>query len=76
MLFTLTDVTDDRSQIGDAFPRVIINDGSSSNQITFGSENFSAANLLKQTNKNFLDFIKFNINKHSLTLGIDYELSK
>ena len=76
MLFTLTDVTDDRSQIGAAFPRVIINDGSSSNQITFGSENFSAANLLKQTNKNFLDYIKFNINKHSLTLGIDYELSK
>ena len=76
MLFTITDVTDDRSQIGAAFPRVIINDGSSSNQITFGSENFSAANLLKQTNKNFLDYIKFNINKHSLTLGIDYELSK
>ena len=76
MLFTLTDVTDDRSQIGAAFPRVIINDGSSSNQITFGSENFSAANLLKQTNKNFLDYVKFNINKHSLTLGIDYELSK
>lgn len=76
MLFTVTDVTDDRSQIGAAFPRVIINDGSSSNQITFGSENFSAANLLKQTNKNFLDYIKFNINKHSLTLGIDYELSK
>jgi hypothetical protein len=77
MLLTLTDVTDDRSQIGAAFPRVIINDGgNSSNLITFGSENFSAANLLKQTNKNFLDYIKFNINKHSLTLGIDYELSK
>ena len=76
MLLTLTDVTDDRSQIGAAFPRVIIYDGSSSNQITFGSENFSAANLLKQKNKNFLDYIKFNVNKHSLTLGIDYELSK
>ena len=76
MLLTLTDVTDDRSQIGAAFPRVIIYDGSSSNQITFGSENFSAANLLKQKNKNFLDYIKFNVNKHSVTLGIDYELSK
>ena len=76
MLLTVTDVTDDRSQIGAAFPRVIIYDGSSSNQITFGSENFSAANLLKQNNKNFLDYIKFNVNKHSLTLGIDYELSK
>jgi outer membrane receptor for ferrienterochelin and colicin len=71
MLLTVTDVTDDRSQIGAAFPRVIIYDGSSSNQIIFGSENFSAANLLKQNNKNFLDYIKFNVNKHSLTLGIE-----
>lgn len=74
MLFTVTDVTDDRSQIGAAFPRVSIIDGAG--RIVFGSENFSAANLLKQTNKNFLDYIKFNINKHSITLGVDYELSK
>ena len=74
MLFTYTDVLDDRSQIGDPFPRVTIYDGSG--RIVFGSEEFSAANLLKQTNWNFLDFYKFNVNKHAFTVGVDYELSK
>jgi hypothetical protein len=74
MLFTYTDVVDDRSQIGDPFPRVQILDGSG--RIVFGSEEFSTSNLLKQTNWNFLDFYKFNVNKHAFTLGVDYELSK
>jgi len=74
MLFTITDVTDDRSQIGDPFPRVSITDGSG--KIVFGSEEYSTSNLLKQTNKNFLDYLKFSVNNHNLTLGIDYELSK
>ena len=74
MLFTLTSVVDDRSQIGSPFPRVTINDGAG--RIIFGSEEFSASNLLKQTNWNFLDFYKFNVNKHAFTLGVDYELSK
>jgi len=74
MLFTYTSVMDDRSQIGSPFPRVTINDGSG--RIIFGSEEFSVANLLKQTNWNFLDFYKFNINKHAFTVGVDYELSK
>ncbi|MEI6190332.1 MAG: carboxypeptidase regulatory-like domain-containing protein [Chitinophagia bacterium] len=74
MLFTITDVTDDRSQIGDPFPRVSITDGSG--KIIFGSEEYSTSNLLRQTNKNFLDYLKFNVNNHNLTLGIDYELSK
>ena len=51
MLFTITDVTDDRSQIGDPFPRVSITDGAG--KIVFGSEEFSTANLLRQTNKTF-----------------------
>ena len=74
MLFTLTSVVDDRSQIGDPFPRVTILDGAGS--IAFGSEEFSTSNLLKQTNYNFLDFYKFNINNHAFTVGVDYELSK
>jgi hypothetical protein len=74
MLFTYTDVVDDRSQIGSPFPRVTINDGAG--KIIFGSEEFSTSNLLKQTNWNFLDFYKFNVNKHAFTVGVDYELSK
>jgi outer membrane receptor for ferrienterochelin and colicin len=74
MLFTYTDVVDDRSQIGSPFPRVQIIDGSG--RIQFGSEEFSTSNLLKQTNWNFLDFYKFNVNKHAFTVGVDYELSK
>ena len=75
MLFTYTDVVDDRSQIGSPFPRVQILDGTAG-RIVFGSEEFSTSNLLKQTNWNFLDFYKFNINKHAFTVGVDYELSK
>jgi hypothetical protein len=74
MLFTYTGVVDDRSQIGEPFPRVTIVDGSG--QIVFGSEEFSTSNLLKQTNWNFLDFYKFNVNKHAFTVGVDLELSK
>ncbi len=75
MLFTYTDVVDDRNPIGDPFPRVTILDGTGG-QMIFGSEEFSTANLLKQRNINFLDYFKFNINKNAFTVGIDYELSK
>jgi len=75
MLFTYTDVVDDRNPIGDKFPRVTILDGAVG-QMIFGSEEFSTANLLKQTNWNFLDFYKFNVNKNAFTVGVDYELSK
>jgi len=73
-LYTYTDVIDDRSQIGDPFPRVTILDGSG--QMILGSEEFSTSNLLKQRNVNFLDYFKFNVNKHAFTVGLDYELSK
>ena len=74
MLFTVTDVVDDRAPIGDPFPRVTITDGAG--RIVLGSEEFSTSNLLKQTNKNFLDYYKFNINNHNVTVGVDWELSK
>ncbi len=73
-LFTYTDVMDDRNPIGAQFPRVTINDGAG--QMVFGSEEFSTSNLLKQRNVNFLDYFKFNVNKHAFTVGVDYELSK
>lgn len=73
-LFTYTDVMDDRNPIGAQFPRVTINDGAG--QMIFGSEEFSTSNLLKQRNVNFLDYFKFNVNKHAFTVGVDYELSK
>jgi hypothetical protein len=75
MLFTYTDVVDDRSPIGADFPRVTILDGTGG-QMIFGSEEFSTSNLLKQRNINFLDYFKFNINKNAFTVGVDYELSK
>ena len=73
LLVTYTSVVDDRAPIGASFPRVTIKDGSSS--VVFGTENFSAANLLKQKNTNITDYFKFNINQHSLTVGGEYELS-
>lgn len=74
LLLTLTRVVDDRGAIGSPFPRVRINDGSGS--LVFGSEEFSTANLLKQTNIGFLDFFKFSKGKNYITIGTDNELSK
>ena len=73
LLVTYTSVVDDRAPIGANFPRVTIKDGSSS--VVFGAENFSGGNLLKQKNTNITDYLKFNINQHSLTVGGEYELS-
>jgi hypothetical protein len=73
LLVTYTSVVDDRAPIGAEFPRVTIKDGSSN--VVFGAENFSGANLLKQKNTNITDYLKFNVNQHSLTVGGEYELS-
>jgi hypothetical protein len=68
-LVTFTDVLDDRNPIGDPFPRVIITDGSG--RYTFGTENFSGANLLAQKNITFYDAFKFNAGKNLITIGTD-----
>lgn len=71
MLVTYTDVTDDRGPLGQAFPRVRINDGSGA--IVFGPDNSSTANLLTQKNWSFYDEFKVTLGKHALKFGVDYE---
>lgn len=73
LLVTYTDELDDRSPIGQAFPRVSIIDGPGT--IVFGTENFSAANLLKAQNLTILDMVKFYKDKHVFTLGTDNEFN-
>ncbi len=65
---------DDRKPIGAAFPRVSITDGQGS--IVFGTEEFSTANLLKQDNYALFDVYKFYVNKHTLSVGTDDEISR
>lgn len=71
LLFTYTNVIDDRGIVGSPFPRVSITDGSGS--INFGSDNSSTQNLLTQKNISLVDNLKFNVGKHAMTLGVDYE---
>lgn len=74
LLATYSDVLDDRSFVGDPFPRVSLNDGSGT--ITFGSENSSTQNLLTQKNLSIVDNLRINIKNHSVSLGVDYERFK
>jgi hypothetical protein len=71
LLVTYTDVLDDRDPIGDPFPRVRINDGSGA--FVFGPDNSSTINLLKQKNFSIFNIFKFNLGKHSMSTGVDYE---
>lgn len=74
LLLTFTSVEDDRKPIGAAFPRVSITDGPGS--IVFGTEEFSTANLLKQDNYALFDVYKFYLNKHTISVGTDDEISR
>jgi outer membrane receptor for ferrienterochelin and colicin len=74
LLLTFTKVVDDRDPIGKAFPRVTIIDGSG--RFIFGTENFSTANVLEQSNFALLDYYKFTKGKHNLTIGTDNEYTK
>ncbi len=74
LLATYSDVLDDRSIIGDPFPRVSLNDGSGT--IAFGGDNSSTQNLLTQKNLSIVDNLKVNIKNHTITLGVDYERFK
>lgn len=73
LLLTYADVKDDRAIIGDPFPRVTINDPTSSTRIIFGPDNSSTINLLTQKNFNFLDIYRFNLGKHNISVGTDDE---
>jgi outer membrane receptor for ferrienterochelin and colicin len=74
LLATYSDVLDDRSIVGDPFPRISLNDGSGT--IAFGGDNSSTQNLLTQKNLSIVDNIKINIKNHSIALGVDYERFK
>lgn len=74
LLITSTNELDDRGTIGKDFPRVIILDGPG--RITFGTENYSTANLLKASNLTLLDAYKFYKNNHTITIGTDDEFNK
>lgn len=71
LLFTYTNVRDDRGYVGSPFPRVTLRDGSGT--INFGSENSSTQNLLLQKNLSLVDNFKFSVKKHSMTFGFDFE---
>lgn len=73
LLLTFTNVKDDRGPLGGAFPRVQIKDGS--NNVYFGTEEFSTGNLLKQNNYALFDVYKIFKGKHTLSFGTDDELS-
>jgi hypothetical protein len=69
-MITYTNVLDNRDPIGQAFPRVTLNDGTSGRYV-FGTENFSTGNYLQQKNWTFYDAYKFNAGNHFFTLGTD-----
>ncbi len=73
LLITYTSVKDDRGTLGQAFPRVRINDGSGA--LVFGTDNSSTQNLLTQKNFSIFDAFKFNVGKHALTIGTDNEFN-
>ncbi len=73
LLVTVTDELDDRGPLGQDFPRVIIFDGAGS--INAGTENFSAANLLKARNISIFDAFKFYRDRHTFTVGTDNEFN-
>lgn len=74
LLLTFTNVKDDRSTLGDPFPRVTLRDGSGS--IVFGTEEFSTGNLLTQNNASLFDVYKFYKGRHTFSAGTDNEFSK
>jgi len=78
LLVTYVNVSDDRNPIGQSYPRIIINDGTGSNNnngLLIGPDPSSNVNILKQKNLTIFNTFKWNIGKHSLTAGGEYEYS-
>lgn len=71
--FTLgyTKVNDDRDPTGNPFPRVEVSDGQGT--ITFGSEPFSTANLLKQDVFTVTNDFEIYKGRHTITIGTHNE---
>lgn len=75
-LLTYSNVADDRNPIGQAYPRIVIYDGLSTNGsqgIIIGPDPSSNINILTQKNWSIIDVLKFNLGKHSLSIGGEWE---
>ena len=76
LVVAFTNVDDDRNPAGNPFPTVIINDGSTRNNINFGAEGFSTANLLEQRVLTITDNFEINVGKNKITIGTHNEFSQ
>ncbi|MEO7310775.1 MAG: TonB-dependent receptor [Chitinophagaceae bacterium] len=74
LLLTYTRVVDDRNPIGDAFPRIQIFDGSSAS-LFIGPDNSSTINKLDQKNLSIFDRVLWNLGKHQVSAGVDFEFN-
>jgi outer membrane receptor for ferrienterochelin and colicin len=75
-LLTYTNVSDDRGPIGSPYPRIIINDGTGTNNnngLLIGPDPSSNINVLLQKNWSIIDVYKVNIGKHVLSIGGEWE---
>lgn len=75
-LLTYTNVSDDRGPIGNPYPRIIINDGTGTNNnngLLIGPDPSANVNVLLQKNWSIIDVYKVNIGKHVLSLGGEWE---
>jgi hypothetical protein len=73
LIIGYTRVRDDRDALGSPFPYVTIEDGSGSNTITFGTEEFSTANKLDQDIFTLTNNFKIYKGSHTITLGTHNE---
>ena len=73
LIIGYTKVRDDRDALGSDFPYVTIEDGSGSNTITFGTEEFSTANRLDQDIFTLTNNFKLYKGNHTITLGTHNE---
>lgn len=76
LVVAFTSVDDDRNAAGNPFPTVRINDGSTRNNINFGAEGFSTANLLEQRVFTITDNFEINVGKNKITIGTHNEFSQ
>ena len=76
LVVAFTNVDDDRNPAGNPFPTVRINDGSTRNNINFGAEGFSTANLLEQRVLTITDNFEINVGKNKITIGTHNEFSQ
>ena len=74
LIIGYTSVNDDRNPAGGNFPSVQIFDAAGSS-IFFGSEPFSTANLLEQSNLTITDNFEIYSGRHKITLGTNNEFS-